>query len=36
MIHVHSLEDVKDRQWNLATLVMVTAVTVAIGIFTAV
>jgi hypothetical protein len=36
MIHVHPLKDVDNREWDLASLVMVAAVLVAIGIFTAV
>lgn len=33
MIHVHPLDNPHDRQWNTASLVMVAAVLVAIGIF---
>jgi hypothetical protein len=36
MIHVHPLDDADNREWNLASLVMVAAVLVAIGVFTAV
>ena len=33
MIHVHPVENADIRQWNTASLVMVAAVLVAIGIF---
>jgi hypothetical protein len=33
MIHVHPVQDADNREWNLASLVMVAAVLVAIGVF---